>query len=398
MKTLIELYDERPLENVLSVDVFRPETVIYICPDYIAADKSRLKILQRFFSGRGIYSKPVFFSTDIYSTGAIQKSFRDIISHYPDCAIDITGGTDDILFTAGMICAENPSLPVFTYSRKRNCFFNIKNAEFAESLACPLRYSVEDFFVMVGGSMRSGRFDNSLLKNYLPYIEPFFRVYLKNRNQWVDFISYMQKVTASDPGGAVKLNIKAPYQVNARQGHRISANEQILNSLKEIGFISQLQISDEREISFRFKDAQVRAWLRDVGSVLELMTYKACLDTDKYYDVITSAVVDWETQRNHDAVSNELDVMATCGVTPVFISCKTCDVKTEALNELAILRDRFGGQIARAAIVTAERGNSRMRNRAAKLGISVIDLDDLEEGRLESELKAIAEDIHNQNN
>lgn len=49
---------------------------------------------------------------------------------------------------------------------------------------------------------------------------------------------------------------------------------------------------------------------------------------------------------------------------PFFISCKTCDVKTDALNELAVLRDRFGGQTARAAIGAAERGNARMRNRA----------------------------------
>ncbi|MEI3427884.1 MAG: hypothetical protein V8Q82_01320 [Christensenellales bacterium] len=62
---------------------------------------------------------------------------------------------------------------------------------------------------------------------------------------------------------------------------------------------------------------------------------------------------------------------------PIFISCKTCDVKTEALNELAILRDRFGGQIARAAIVTAERGRAPMRHRAMELGIDVIDLEDL---------------------
>ena len=69
--------------------------------------------------------------------------------------------------------------------------------------------------------------------------------------------------------------------------------------------------------------------------------------------------------------------MCTRGITPVFISCKTCDVKTEALNELAILRDRFGGKIARAAIVTAEKGGAAMRNRASELGIDVFDLDDL---------------------
>lgn len=32
MKTLIELYDERPLKNVLSTEVFSPERTVFICP------------------------------------------------------------------------------------------------------------------------------------------------------------------------------------------------------------------------------------------------------------------------------------------------------------------------------------------------------------------------------
>ena len=33
VQTLVELYDERPLENVLGVEIFRPERVIYVCPN-----------------------------------------------------------------------------------------------------------------------------------------------------------------------------------------------------------------------------------------------------------------------------------------------------------------------------------------------------------------------------
>ena len=52
-----------------------------------------------------------------------------------------------------------------------------------------------------------------------------------------------------------------------------------------------------------------------------------------------------------------------------------------------MLRDRFGGQMARAAIVTAERGRAPMRNRASELNIQVIDLDDLRAGRLQKRLR-----------
>ena len=141
-----------------------------------------------------------------------------------------------------------------------------------------------------------------------------------------------------------------------------------------------VKVEAGERVSFDFTDAQIRTWLRDVGSVLELYIYKACLDTGVFHDVCLSVIVDWQGKASGpDSVTNELDVMATSGVKPVFISCKTCDVKTEALNELAILRDRFGGERARAAIVTAEKGGGNMLHRAMELGIDVIDVNDLQE-------------------
>ena len=39
MKTLVELYDECPIENVLAADTFCPERTVYLCPSEIAQDK-----------------------------------------------------------------------------------------------------------------------------------------------------------------------------------------------------------------------------------------------------------------------------------------------------------------------------------------------------------------------
>ena len=132
-----------------------------------------------------------------------------------------------------------------------------------------------------------------------------------------------------------------------------------------------------------------RLWHKDVGSVLELYIYKACLDTGMFNDVRTSAVVDWNGDDRDNAVSNELDVMCTRGITPVFISCKTCMIRTEALNELAVLRDRFGGEIARAAIVTPAPAGASARNRAAELNIRIIDLNDLAEGNIGESIRSL---------
>ena len=364
METLIELYDERPLENVLGVDMFHPKRVVYICPGSVASDLNLQNKLRLYFRHRSLHVELIFYRAGMFDAEEVLKVFRKVLSLYPDSVLDITGGTDAVLFAAGLLSAES-AIPVITYSRRENKFYNIRNAPFCDDLPCDVCYTVEDCFLMAGGSMRPGRVDNSILSDYLDDIEPFFRVYLKHRRPWTKIVTFIQRLSPADSEGRFSLSVSGGYTVKGERAARISAPE------------DELEIVPEESVSFRFRDAQIRTWLRDVGSVLELYIYKACLDTGLFQDVITSAVVDWDGSGRQNAVTNELDVMCTRGITPVFISCKTCDVKTEALNELAILRDRFGGKIAKAAIVTAEKGGAAMRNRASELGIDVFDLDDL---------------------
>ena len=386
METLIELYDERPLENILGVEMFRPKRVVYICPENAARDAALHKKLRRYFSRRALQLELIFFKADVYDADAVLALLRTILARYGDCAIDITGGTDAVLFAAGLLCAGT-EIPVFTYSRKKNSFYSIRSALFADGRVCDLRYSVEDFFRMAGGSVREGRADNALLEHYLPDFDPFFTVFLEHRREWTKIVTYLQRVSPGGADGSYSLDVSGPYTGKGERGSRIDAPESALRSLERIGFLRDLRISPDG-VSFRFRDGQTRFWLRDVGSVLETYVYKACLDAGLFDDVRLSVVVDWEGEDKADSVSNELDVMCCRGVVPLFISCKTCDVKTEALNELAVLRDRFGGEMARAAIVTAERGSARMRSRAAELDIQVIELGDLAADKLHRRLRS----------
>ena len=386
METLIELFDQRPLENILGAEMFRPKRVVYICPEHVARNAALQKQMRAYFSRRGQPVELIFFKADMYNADAVLALLRSILARYPDCALDITGGTDAVLFAAGLLCAEAP-IPVFTYSRRKNSFYNIRNAAFADGRICSLHYKVEDFFLMAGGSVREGRANNALLERYLSDFDPFFELYLRFRREWTAIVTYLQRVSPGSADGAAPLSVSGPYTVKGERGSRIDAPEDALRALEDIGFLRDLKISAEG-VSFRFRDGQIRAWLRDVGSVLETYIYKACLDAGVFDDVRLSVIVDWEGENKSGSVSNELDVMCCRGTVPLFISCKTCDVKTEALNELAVLRDRFGGEMARAAIVSTGRGNARMRHRAAELNIQVIELNDLSPERLQPRLKS----------
>ena len=388
MNTLIELYDERAIENILAPDMFHPRRIIYLCPREVLRDHTRQQKLAAFYRKRGWEPELIFVGTSLFEADRILRQLFTIEEKYPDCAIDITGGSDAALFAAGMFAARK-GVPAFTYSRRKNRFYDISGADFADDLYCDLTYSIEDFFLMAGGTLLPGRVDNHILSQYLPYFDPFFSCFLRFRHEWPTIISYIQRISPAEYGQIPPLDITGSYTVKGERGSRNSANEDALQELAQIGFIQNLTIIPDQQVSFRFRDVHTRAWLRDVGSVLELYTYKACVDAAIFHDVISSAVVRWEDVLGHGSVLNEIDVMAARGVIPLFLSCKACDIKTEALNELAILRDRFGGKGAKAVIVTTESCNAAARHRAAQLGIAVIDLEELKTGQLVHRLKVI---------
>ena len=206
METLIELYDERPLENVLGVEMFSPKRVIYICPDRIASDSRIQQNLRQYFQHRGLRIELIFLRAQVFDTEAMLNLFRKTVSRYPDCAIDITGGTNAVLFAAGLLSGEI-EVPVFTYSRKQNRFYDIRNAAFAANVPCEIRYSVEACFLMAGGSMRMGRVDNAIPQQYLEDIDPFFQIYLKHRRQWVKIVTYIQRISPGNADGSCSLDV-----------------------------------------------------------------------------------------------------------------------------------------------------------------------------------------------
>ena len=388
MDTLIELYDERAIENVLAADMFRPQRIVYLCPTEVAQNREQQEQISAFFKHRGWNPELIFLEASLYKVDRILRQLLAISEKYPDCAMDVTGGSDAELFAAGLFAAK-ANVRVFTYSRRKNRFYNISEAEFAENLPCDIQYSVKDFFLMAGGTLLPGRVDNVVLKKYLDDIDPFFDCFLRYRRDWNNIITYMQRVSPSEYGQVPSMQVQGNYVVKGERGGRISAKEDALQEFERMGFLYDLDIVSGEKVSFRFRDENTRAWLRDVGSVLELYVYKACLDAGIFNDIISSAVVRWNEVLGHASVINEIDVMASRGVVPLFISCKVSDIKTEALNELAILRDRFGGKGAKAVIVSTGRCNAAARHRAAQLGIAVIDRDELETGKLTYRLKVI---------
>ena len=146
------------------------------------------------------------------------------------------------------------------------------------------------------------------------------------------------------------------------------------------GIITDYYVS-QNEVSFRYKNETIKKLLNDFGVWLELFIYKKALDSNKFDNVDMSVIFDWNNVENErEDVLNEIDVMITKGATPVFVSCKSGSVSTSALNEIKTLTERFGGNYAKAVLVTAEefsKYSPKTYRRALEMGIKVIELEDL---------------------
>lgn len=373
MRTLIELYDTSPIRNVLATVMFRPQEMILICPPEVAEDPNQKRSLRDFFAYLNCPVKLTLIPVTLLDAGKTERVLREVLESHQDCAIDISGGTDAALFAAGVASGDTP---VFTYSVRKDTFFEIKNAPFARSLPNTVHLDVRSCLMMAGGTLLPGREDNAGLAEMSDRIDRLFRVYSTFRPQWNRQISYIQKISSAEPGV-----LEAGGQLREKAGNKnVDADGEFFGALEEAGLILNLQHTDE-SVSFRFPDERVRFWLRDVGAVLELQVFRACRAAGCFDDVVLSAVVNWQSGKiNRDSVTNEIDVMAVQGIQPVFISCKTSEVHTDALNELAILRDRFGGKFARAILVTSGvTGKTRepVRRRADKLGIELVEWEDM---------------------
>ena len=386
MKTLIELYDDSPIENVLATLVFSPQECVLLCPPEIAKSRELKSAVKNFLKHRGIDTKLTFIPVSMDNAVKIARVMKEVQDSHQDCAINISGGSDAALFAAGAV-AYKCLTPVFTYSRRKNAFFEINNASFARGVVPNIKLDVESSLLMAGGTLLPGRADNAELESRIEQIDSLFAIYGKYRRIWNRQISWFQKVSSSEPG---VLEVSGPLTEHTGNGN-VTVEQSLFTALAQSKLILDLEITED-SIHFRFPDETVRFWLRDVGAVLELQLWRACKAAGCFDDVVLSAIVNWQNGSiRSDSVTNEIDVMAVQELRPVFISCKACEVHTEALNELSILRERFGGKYSRAILATSgiagSRNRASVRNRAAKLGIELIEWEDLSLDRLIARLR-----------
>ena len=142
LKTLVELYDKEPLENVLTACIFKPEMVVYICDERDSSMRKETAV-DRLFKSRGLPCKARFYYINTASPRNILRAFEAVLRDYPGCVFDCSGGKDLVLLGAGEFC-KSRGIPMLYIDVARQKFVDLGGCEsLAPQFAIP-QFSAED--------------------------------------------------------------------------------------------------------------------------------------------------------------------------------------------------------------------------------------------------------------
>ncbi len=389
-ETIIEIYDEEQIYNVLAPVQFKPKNAVYIGTRKLKNKKLKNNIISC-LRAMSLDTRCFFYSTDMLSIDAVIAELENIIATFGDCAIDLTGGSEVALVAVGMIAKEK-NIPLFRYDRFTCSYKNIRACEAAENVKADPAFNINALLALSGGAMKSH--GHLSIDTIDPETErDIFRVwsiYKNNHRGWHKSVSYLQQISKGLEGKELHVDAGAVVYGNAKIS---GADSDIMAALCEAGIIRNFK-NDGRRISFDYKNELMRSCLIDIGICLELYVFAASKSMGIYSDVQISVVVDWDGILDARINTiNEIDVVLVHGFVPIFISCKSGTVNVTTLNEIKTLAKQFGGKYARPVLVTMSDIKNRDRfltQRAADMGVEIIDRADLINEKLSKRLYTVS--------
>jgi hypothetical protein len=402
MKTLIELFDTEPIYNYLAATVFKPQKVCFI-GDYESLDIDAVSAAKKYASLTGLDCTFSFVAADSNDFDEMRRKLGEVIRREKEagneCTVDVTGGRDLALVAAGSLIPEGTK--VVFYDRKENVFRFLGSEETRQvnvSLTC------EAFITIAGGAIYSSSRNADFDENDWQIIRNVVRAYFENREVWNRFVKYLQQVSKGvSEKDSVNLEVNAPFYFEDINGKSFTCNESVMRELERTGAIKNLDFPQNRKrVSFRYASAELANLLVNEGVWLELAVYLAAMQSDKFDDVQTSVKFVWDIPNRNESLSgivadstprNEVDVVMTRGVLPVFISCKTRVPTNDDLNEIYAIKKKFGGDLAIGMVATTKYVGREfpVRERAEEMGIYIIDERYFENGTITKRLERITE-------
>ena len=347
IKTIIELFDECQIKNVIAPLKFNPEKIIYVG---FKENMKRKKTdaLEAFLKEHGLNAAVEYEIVGRYSYDYIVKTLIRLIDENSGCGFDLTGGKELVLVAMGEV-AVTKNVPMFQFNIRSGNFIRIKNCEgIAEPSAVSM--SIKECVSLNGGSVVRGidDFNWKLTDDFKNDLENMWEICRNNPAMWNRNSNILAGFDKTEEDKS-KLYIDVVSEK--------IPDTQIMCELEKCGLILKFR-SENDTVEFKYKNEQVHRALAKAGNLLELYVYMLLREINGeknaiYNDIDIGITVDWDGELNNVADTiNEIDVMMMRGTLPVFVSCKNGEVHKDALYELETVADKFGGGFSKKIIVT----------------------------------------------
>lgn len=393
--TAVEFYDRTPIENVISSLTTVPDKIIFIGDGKVM--KKFDSVYRAFLEARGLNIELAYRNIKKNDLNNIVEVLSDIVEIEEQCVFDLTGGEDLVLVAMGIVFQK--------YSDKNIQMqrFNIRNSVVTD---CDndgtILYSgipevtVEEHIRLHGGVVRyenendDRTFQWNLSDDFVNDIEKMWSICRTNPGLWNAQLNVLEAFEACmvDPSLNVMVNISTIQEHLKYVGVKYVSIKGLLRALDQKHLIYSYA-DDGQNISFTYKNEQVKKCLIKAGTVLELKVLIAAnslLNKDGtvfYTDSMNGVYIDWDgnlhdlTDEEKDT-ENEIDVVLMKGLTPIFISCKNGQVDDDELYKLESVTNRFGGLYAKKVLIATYLGKKTksmeyFKQRAKDMKINLID-------------------------
>lgn len=407
--TLIEFYDQNDIENICACLTYKPERMYLIGHNSQKLDLVKPRY-QSILAGWNIH-------VDIQCKPIRRTSLRNalelleqITREHDDCVFGLTGGEDLYLTAVGILKGQHPERNI------RLHHFNIdegKVLEFSDHYGVEQILYVPDLGVqenvriyggdlVVGDVTRDATYDWDITDELRDHVSDMWEICREDPWDWNVQIGVFAEALLCGRFQDGGLTVSARISELRKRDCGYCFNRHIIDNLLDAQVLTACY-EEEGQLVIGFKDLQIRRCLSKAGQILELRVFLSAVDLKEkgeyvYADVINGAFIDWDgvqhderTQGIYDT-ENEIDILLTRGMLPVFISCKNGKVTTDELYKLHSVAQRFGGKYARTVLVATSiphnAAGNQLRQRAADMDIRLIeDVKDMPDEQLNEALK-----------
>lgn len=384
MNTVIEFFDEDPIENLITCINYQFDKVLYFGhKDSMTQERVRITrdSLKRICNVTEVEFIELSKKSLDRVVEILEREINEEKKQRNQCFFDLTGGEGLILVAMGILSTkyETPMHRYDIWSGELTVFRNKEGLRIDEAVPSKeVKLSLDDMIAMWDGviNYRQQKMAKSHLeeKEFIADFEKIWSVAGRDAKKWNTFSGIFKRFAGDENEN---LTVTAPVKELdkcIRQYGALTRRGAIamLHELNDLGILEHVK-TDNEKLRYKFKNAIVKECLLDAGCALELHTYYEMKNSGRYSDCRVGVHIDWDGKiggKEQDVI-NEIDVLALEGYIPVFISCKNGKVNQMALYELDAVASRFGGRYVRKEMRAGQELSEAYANRAREMQIEV---------------------------